>query len=61
MISGSSQSFLWHSYVLLSFTSKASVLLIKLAAQLTLTAILPLTLQIVSAIPLIRLRVGDSP
>ena len=61
IISGSSQSFLWHSYVLPSFTFKAGVLFIKLLAYLTLIRGAFFALQIVSAIALIRLIVGDSP
>jgi Na+-translocating ferredoxin:NAD+ oxidoreductase RnfD subunit len=58
---GSSQSFLWHSYTLPSLTSIAGVLFKKLLTYLTPTRGLLLTLQITSAISLIRDRVGDSP
>jgi len=58
---GSSHSLLWLSYVLPSLVSSSGVLLMKLFAQLTPTGSTPLALQIVSAISLTRLIVGDSP
>jgi len=61
ILSGSSQSFLWYSYVLLSFTSRAGVLFTKLLAYFIPTGGAFLALQITSAISLIRERVGDSP
>jgi hypothetical protein len=61
IVFGSSQSFLWRPYVLLSFTSMAGVLFTKLLAHFTPTVGAFLAPQIVSAISLIRDRVGDSP